>query len=60
MPYQSKSQQRLFFAKEARGDMPKGTARRWARHTPGMKNLPERKGRTRAVVRKMRQKRRAQ
>jgi hypothetical protein len=29
------------FAAEARGDVPEGTARRWAHHTPNMKKLPE-------------------
>lgn len=41
MPYTSKSQMRLFFAKEKRGELPKGTARRWAHHTPSIKKLPE-------------------
>lgn len=31
------------FAAEARGDVAKGTAKRWAAHTPNMKKLPERK-----------------
>lgn len=29
------------FAAEARGELPKGTAERWAHHTPDMKHLPE-------------------
>ena len=41
MPYKSKSQERLFFSKESKGELPKGTAKRWARHTPDQKSLPE-------------------
>ena len=29
------------FAEEARGGLPKGTALRWAHHTPNIKKLPE-------------------
>lgn len=42
MPFRSKAQQRFMFAAEARGEIPKGTARRWAHETPDIKNLPER------------------
>jgi hypothetical protein len=41
MPFKSKSQVRAFFAKERAGELPKGTARRWAEHTPDIKALPE-------------------
>jgi len=41
MPFKSKRQQRFMFAAEDRGDMPKGTARRWAHETPNLKKLPE-------------------
>jgi len=41
MPFKSKAQMRLFFAKERRGELPRGTARRWAHHTPNTKKLPE-------------------
>lgn len=41
MPFKSKSQQRFFFAAEARGELPQGTARRWAHHTKNIKKLPE-------------------
>jgi len=41
MPFKSKSQQRLFFAKEAQGELPKGTAEKWAGETPNIKELPE-------------------
>jgi hypothetical protein len=43
MPYKSKAQQRLFFAKEERGELPKGTAKRWAHETKNIKKLPEKK-----------------
>lgn len=41
MPFKSKAQQRLFFAKERAGELPKGTALEWAHHTPNIKALPE-------------------
>ena len=41
MPYKSKAQMRKFFAMEAEGELPKGTARQWAHHTPDLKKLPE-------------------
>lgn len=40
--YRSKSQMRLMFAKEARGEVRKGTARRWAHETKSIRRLPER------------------
>ncbi len=42
-PFASKAQQRFMFAAEARGDVKKGTAERWAKETPSIKSLPERK-----------------
>lgn len=42
MPFKSKAQMRWMFAAEERGEIPKGTARRWAEHTPNIKSLPER------------------
>ena len=45
MPFQSKAQQRFMFAAEGRGEVPKGTAERWAHETSNMKRLPERKKR---------------
>lgn len=42
MPFSSKAQMRLFFAKEKRGDLPKGITKKWAAHTPSIKKLPER------------------
>jgi hypothetical protein len=43
MPFKSKAQQRYMFAAEARGELPKGTAERWAHETPDIKKLPEKK-----------------
>lgn len=42
MPLQSKAQQRYMFWAESKGKIPQGTAERWAKHTPDIKNLPER------------------
>lgn len=43
MPDRSKAQNRFMFAAEARGDVPAGTAEKWAHETPGgVKSLPER------------------
>ncbi len=48
MPYVSKAQAGKFFAMERRGELPKGTARRWAHETPGgIASLPRRKRRIR-------------
>jgi len=41
VPYQSKSQVRMMFAKAAAGEVKKGTAERWAHETPDMKHLPD-------------------
>lgn len=41
MPFKSKAQQRFMFAAEARGELARGTARRWAKHTDNIKKLPE-------------------
>lgn len=41
MPFKSKAQARLFFAKERAGELPEGTARRWAHETADIKKLPE-------------------
>ena len=41
MPFQSKAQRRAIYAKEEAGELPKGTAAEWERHTKG--KLPERK-----------------
>lgn len=42
MPFKSKDQQSWMFAAQKRGELPKGTAEKWAKHTPDMKKLPER------------------
>jgi len=42
MPFQSKAQQKWMFTAESRGEVPKGTAERWAKHTPDIKGLPAR------------------
>jgi len=41
MPFKSKAQQKFMFAAEERGDLPKGTAKRWADETPSIKKLPK-------------------
>jgi len=41
MPFKSKAQMRLFFAKERRGELPEGKARQWAHETKDIKGLPE-------------------
>ena len=50
MPFKSKAQQKWMFAAEARGEVPKGTARRWAKETPSIKSLPERKGKGKGLT----------
>lgn len=41
MPFKSSSQRAKFYAMEARGELPKGTAQRWEDETPPGK-LPKR------------------
>jgi hypothetical protein len=41
MPFKSRQQQKFFFAAEARGELPEGTAIRWAHETPDIKALPK-------------------
>jgi hypothetical protein len=41
MPFQSKAQARWMFAAQSRGELPKGTANRWAAHTKNIKKLPQ-------------------
>lgn len=43
MPFESKAQQRYMFAAEKRGELKRGTAKKWAHETKDMKHLPERK-----------------
>lgn len=40
MPFKSKAQRRFMYAAESRGEIPKGTAARWEKHTKN-KSLPE-------------------
>ncbi len=47
MPFRSAAQRRFMFAAEARGEVPKGTARRWQKETGKIK-LPERVEKTAA------------
>jgi hypothetical protein len=47
MPFKSKAQEKLFFAKEERGELPKGTAEEWAHKTKNIKKLPEHVKKTR-------------
>jgi len=42
MPFRSQAQRRFFYAAEARGDLPAGTAARWEAHTSKKKKLPAR------------------
>lgn len=42
MPFKSKSQVKKFGALERAGKIPKGTTKRWAKHTPNIKSLPAR------------------
>lgn len=43
----SKAQQRWYYAAEARGEVPKGTAKKHARSGKSYKKLPARKGKKR-------------
>jgi len=55
MPAKSKAQLRLLFAKEARGELSKGTAEEFAHKTKNIKGLPERvkNKRRKKVIKKM-------
>ena len=44
MPFRSKAQMRKFAAMERRGELPRGTFRRWLEETSNVKKLPERAG----------------
>jgi hypothetical protein len=41
MPFKSKAQMRAFYAMEADGELPKGTAKKWSKETKNKKGLPE-------------------
>lgn len=43
MPFKSEAQRRWMYAAEDRGEVPKGTAKRWEKHTK-RKKLPAHKG----------------
>ena len=44
MPFKSKAEMRKFAKMEAEGEIPKGTYKKWKKHTPkGGKGLPQRK-----------------
>ncbi len=43
MPFKSKAQQRYMFAAEKRGELKKGTAKRWAHETKNINRLPNKK-----------------
>ena len=46
MPFKSASQRRLFYAMANRGEISKATVKRWEKHTPKGKKLPEHVRRT--------------
>lgn len=48
MPFESKAQHKKFRVMEKDGEMPKGTASRWAHETKDMKHLPEHKRKAKA------------
>lgn len=54
MPLQSRAQQRFLFAAEARGEVPKGTAKKFVKETPKSKltKLPEYKKQDEKTLRK--------
>jgi len=45
MPFKSRSQMRMFFAKAKKSSKWREMAERWASHTPNPKRLPNKKGR---------------
>lgn len=51
IPFKSKSQMKKFYAMEARGEMKKGTAKRWAHETPDISELPEKKKKSKSESR---------
>lgn len=52
MPFKSRSQVRRFWAAEAAGELPEGTAHRWAQHTPSIKALPDKVGKAKKQEKK--------
>lgn len=55
MPFRSKAQMKRFLAMEARGEIPKGTSKRWAEETRSLRALPL-KARSKRKVRRKRRK----
>ena len=43
MPFKSKAQVRKFQSMIGRGEISKDTFKKWKKHTPSMKKLPEKK-----------------
>lgn len=53
MPFKSKSQQKWMFAAQERGELPKGTAERWASETSNIEKLPNKlKNKKREMMKK--------
>lgn len=52
MPFKSKAQQRFMFAAESRGEVPGGTAERWASETKNIKSLPNKVKEKRGMIKK--------
>jgi hypothetical protein len=48
MPLKSKAQLRKLYVLESEGKVPKGTAKKWLKHTKNYKSLPERKSKKKA------------
>ena len=53
MPFKSKAQQKWMFAAEARGEVKKGTAERWAKHTKSIKSLPKKVKKSKKIKKAM-------
>lgn len=53
MPFKSKSQRRFMYAAEARGELPKGTAKEWEKHAPKGSELPEKVKKTEQLKKDM-------
>lgn len=50
MPFKSKAQRRLFWAKSERGEIPEKTVREWEHATKNKAKLPEHVGKTAAYA----------
>lgn len=49
VPFKSKAQQRKMFELEKQGKIKSGTAEQWAKETPNIDKLPERKNPVRSI-----------